>query len=562
VFIAIANGEQEFAYSTNNCSTWTTVNVTVAPANDYRDIAYGKEIFVAIDGSSNWAVVSTDNGETWIETEIDPSEDSTANNWRTVKYGNGRFVAVSEDDRPAAYSFDGVTWYSSTTNVSGTALEYGQGVFVVINNEAGICCTSYDGLQWDVQPLITESNYQRIGFTFSADTKQGWFLTLDETGQIANKISAGAKAQAFASVTNQSLTEINMFEPGSGYTDDSFGPEITITDPNNSEEAITDLRIGNGTLGAPSFINFGTGYNTTSTGISLRGSGFSDQFQEGLRLIAKNITRFPAPGDNLQFEGNPEVYRVATATPLRGTTTPNLEAVIQLSPSVAQADSPIHDTPFTIRSKFSQVRLTNHDFLNIGFGNEQQSNYPDLPETTGLEPQDEIQETNNGRVFYSSTDQDGNFRVGDLFAVEQATGIVTLSADEFGLDGLTELAIGGVALGGSPVTINAFSTDGTFVANSNNLVPTQRAIRTYLASRLSQGGADTFTGLLQAGTIKVGGPDIITSSVQEGGEGWQVKIPTLANFDGPFGNSGWAGDGVALSYFFKTLVDPTRGGQQ
>jgi hypothetical protein len=562
VFIAIANGEQEFAYSTNNCSTWTTVNVTVAPANDYRDIAYGKEIFVAIDGSSNGAVVSTDNGETWLETEIDPSEDSTANNWRTVKYGNGRFVAVSEDDRPAAYSFDGVTWYSSTTNVSGTALEYGQGVFVVINNEAGICCTSYDGLQWDVQPLITESNYQRIGFTFSADTKQGWFLTLDETGQIANKISAGAKAQAFASVTNQSLTEINMFEPGSGYTDDSFGPEITITDPNNSEEAITDLRIGNGTLGAPSFINFGTGYNTTSTGISLRGSGFSDQFQEGLRLIAKNITRFPAPGDNLQFEGNPEVYRVATATPLRGTTTPNLEAVIQLSPSVAQADSPIHDTPFTIRSKFSQVRLTNHDFLNIGFGNEQQSNYPDLPETTGLEPQDEIQETNNGRVFYSSTDQDGNFRVGDLFAVEQATGIVTLSADEFGLDGLTELAIGGVALGGSPVTINAFSTDGTFVANSNNLVPTQRAIRTYLASRLSQGGADTFTGLLQAGTIKVGGPDIITSSVQEGGEGWQVKIPTLANFDGPFGNSGWAGDGVALSYFFKTLVDPTRGGQQ
>ena len=208
------------------------------------------------------------------------------------------------------------------------------------------------------------------------------------------------------------------------------------------------------------------------------------------------------------------------------------------------------------------MRLTNHDFLNIGFGNEQQSNYPDLPENTNLEPQDEIQETNNGRVFYSSTDQDGNFRVGDLFAVEQATGIVTLSADEFGLDGLTELAIGGVALGGSPVTINAFSTDGTFVANSNNLIPTQRAIRTYLASRLSQGGADTFTGLLQAGTIKVGGPDIITSSVPEGGEGWQVKIPTVANFDGPFGNSGWAGDGLALSYFMKTLVDPTRGGQQ
>jgi len=561
-FVAIANGEQKFAYSTNNCSTWTTVNVTAAPANDYRDIAYGKEIFVAIDGSSNWAVVSTDNGETWIETQIDLSEDSTANNWRTVKYGNGRFVAVSEDDRPAAYSFDGVTWYSSTTPVSGTALEYGQGLFVVINNTQGICCTSYDGLQWDVQPIISESNYATIGFTFDAATKKGWFLTLDETGTIANKISGGARAQANVEITGQSITKISMFEPGSGYEEDSFGPNITINDPNNSEEALVQLRIGNGTLGAPTFVNFGNGYNTTSTGISLRGSGFSDQFQEGLRLIASDITRFPGPGDNLQFNGSDQVYRVATATPLRGTTTPNLEAIIQLSPQVDQEDSPIHNTPFTIRSRFSQVRLTNHDFLNIGFGNEQQSNYPDLPEDTGLEPQDEIQETNNGRVFYSSTDQDGNFRVGDLFAVEQATGIVTLSADEFGLDGLTELAIGGVALGGSPVTINAFSTDGTFVANSNNLVPTQRAIRTYLASRLSQGGADTFTGLLQAGTVKVGGPDIITSSVVEGGEGWQVKIPTKAMFDGPFGNSGWAGDGLAMSYFMKTLVDPTRGGQQ
>ena len=565
VFVAVARGDYDsIAYSTDNCTTWTSVNTSlVTTDNDFIDIAYGKETFVAIDGSSHTVIVSTDNGETWEVSTLDTAQDSTVNNWRAIKYGNGRFVAISKDNRRAAYSFDGLTWYASTTPVGGDTLEYGQGVFVVINNTSGICCTSADGYNWDIQPVIQRSNtYSSIGFSFDAITKKGWFLTLDETGQIANKISAGVKAQAFVEVASQSLTKISMFEPGSGYEEDSFGPTITITDPNNSQEAITQLRIGNGTLGAPTFVNFGSGYNTTSTAIALRGSGFSDQFQEGLRLVAKDITRFPAPGDNLQFEGNPKVYRVATAVPLRGTTTPNLEAIIQLSPQIDQDDSPPHNTPFTIRSRFSQVRLTNHDFLNIGFGNEQQSNYPNLPETTGLEPQDEIQETNNGRVFYSSTDQDGNFRVGDLFAVEQATGIVTLSADEFGLDGLTELAIGGVALGGSPVTINAFSTDGTFVANSNNLVPTQRAIRTYLASRLSQGGSDTFTGLLQAGTVKVGGPDIITSSVPEGGEGWQVKIPTLANFDGPFGNSGWAGDGLAMAYFFKTLVDPTRGGQQ
>ena len=560
-FVAIARNGETSAYSTDNCSTWTDVNMAFTD-DDWVDIAYGKETFVAIDGSSHTAIYSTDNGATWTESTLDTAQDSTVNNWKAIKYGNGRFVAVSSDDRTAVYSFDGITWYESTTPVFGDILEYGQGIFVVINSATGVCCTSYDGLQWDVQPGIEESVYSVMGFTFDADTKKGWFLTLDGSGLTANKISAGAKAHATVEVTSQSITSINMIEPGSGYTDDSFGPTIEIVDPNNSEEAVTELRIGEGTLGAPTFVNFGSGYNTTSTGISLRGSGFADQFQDGLRLIAKDITRFPAPGDNLQFEGNDQVYRVATATALKGTTTPTLEARIQLSPQINQEDSPIHNASFTIRSRFSQVRLTNHDFLNIGFGNEQQSNYPDLPEDTNLEPQDEIQETNNGRVFYSSTDQDGNFRVGDLFAVEQATGIVTLSADEFGLDGLTELAIGGVALGGSPVTINAFSTDGTFVANSNNLVPTQRAVRTYLASRLSQGGSDTFTGLLQAGTVKVGGPDIITTSIPEGGEGWQVKIGTLANFDGPFGNSGWAGDGLAMSYFMKTLVDPTRSGQQ
>ena len=342
-----------------------------------------------------------------------------------------------------------------------------------------------------------------------------------------------------------------MLEPGSGYLEDSFVPNVKITDPNNSEEALIQVRVGDGVLGAPTFVSQGTGYNTTSTAIAIRGSGFSDAFQTGIRIICKDITRFPAPGDNLQFEGNPEVYRVAKATALRGTEAPNLEAEIQLSPQITQETSPANDTPLTIRSRFSQCRITNHDFLNIGFGNEIQSNYPGLPENTGLEPQDEVVETNNGRVFYSSTDQDGNFRVGDLFAVEQATGVVTLSAEEFGLEGLTELTIGGVALGGSPVTISEFSTDGTFVANSNNIVPTQKAIRTYLASRLSQGGSDTFTGLLTAGTVKVGGPDEIDSTVAQGLDGHQIFIPTKAMLEGP--TAAWGGDGIAMAYFMKTF---------
>jgi len=557
-FVAVARGVENSAYSTNNGVSWTEVTDVIGGGEDWVDVAYGNNCFVAIAGSSNDVKYSTDNGASWLAATI--SDDSTIDNWSRIEFGNGRFVAISSEERSSVYSFDGITWYNSNTNVSGTMMKYAQGVFLAIDPLTGNSYTSSDGFNWQEELGTSGGSYQALGFGMDTTERKGQFLTISEDGLTSRRINAGARAIARTDVQSAKLTDVSLLEPGSGYTDDSFGPKIKITDPNNSEEAAIQIRIGSGTLGAPSFANFGSGYNSTSTSIAIRGSGFSDAFQTGLNIIAKGITRFPAPGDNLQFEGNPEVYRVATATALKGTTTPNLEAVINLSPQLTQADAPANDTPFTIRSRFSQVRITNHDFLNIGFGNEIQSNYPGLPEKTGLEPQDEIVETNNGRVFYSSTDQDGNFRVGDLFAVEQATGVVTLSASEFGLDGLTELTIGGVALGGSPVTVSEFSTDGTFVANSNNIVPTQKAIRSYLSSRLSQGGSDTFTGLLQAGTVKIGGPDEITSSIPEGGEGYQVKMGAKTNVNGPL--AGWGGDGLAMAYFMKTFVDPTRGDLQ
>ena len=61
--------------------------------------------------------------------------------------------------------------------------------------------------------------------------------------------------------------------------------------------------------------------------------------------------------------------------------------------------------------------------------------------------------------------QDGNFRVGDLFNVEQATGIATLNADAFNIPGLQELQLGDLALGGTSASIQEFSTDGTMAAN-------------------------------------------------------------------------------------------------
>jgi hypothetical protein len=117
------------------------------------------------------------------------------------------------------------------------------------------------------------------------------------------------------------------------------------------------------------------------------------------------------------------------------------------------------------------------------------------------------------------------------------------------------LKIGGIAIGGSSVIIRQFSTDSTFVANSNEIVPTQKAIRAHLGSRLSQGGSNTFTGVLIAGTVLVGGPNRIGSTVPAGNAGSVVRMPNVVNIRG-FEGGGWDGNGMAMALFQASFSRP------
>ena len=133
---------------------------------------------------------------------------------------------------------------------------------------------------------------------------------------------------------------------------------------------------------------------------------------------------------------------------------------------------------YKIRYGYSQVRLTGHDFLDLGTGNKLQTNWPGDP-LVDPAPGNEVTEDFPGRVFFVSTDQDGNFTVGRYFKVNQATGSTTLNASSFDLSGLSSLRLGsiGAQLGES---ITEFSSDVTLSANSNQKVPTQRAVKTYI----------------------------------------------------------------------------------
>jgi hypothetical protein len=535
MFVAIATSGTSVAYSTSYGASWA--GGTGLPSAVWTGLAYGGGRFVAVSGtSSSQAAYSTD-GIAWTSSPLPSSTD-----WSDIAYGNNRYVAVSSTSAKTAYSFDGITWYQSNIAITASKISYGQGVFVAVSMSGTIAYTSDDGINWK-QKTVSDTPYTGIVFGYTSSAGNGVFVTVAGATTGSN-IFAGVRTKGRPVITSGFITSINMWEPGSNYT---TVPSVAVTDPNNTADAILVPRIGNGALGNPTIIAKGTGYSLNSTYISITGNGYSDAYQIGYTLILNNLTKIPTPGDNLTIAGVDFVFKVTSASVMYGTTAPNIEANVQVSPNITADIAPADGTAVSIRQKYSQVRLTGHDLLNIGYGNIIDSNYPNVPTNTSLQPQNQSIETNFGRVFYTTGDQDGNFKVGNLFGVEQATGIVTLSATQFGLSGLDTLSLGGIAVGGSSVVISQFSTDGTLAANSDNILPTQKAIKSYITGRLSQGGSNTFTGNIIAGNISVGNPNFISNQIPVGIAGSSINMPRLVVIKGPAG--AYAGNGAALQLF-------------
>lgn len=179
-------------------------------------------------------------------------------------------------------------------------------------------------------------------------------------------------------------------------------------------------------------------------------------------------------GANIKFAGNGTYYRLTAITEEN---TGQQTAVIRINPALAPSTTTVPNTGMEITEDYSNIRMTAHDFLDVGTGGFISTNYPNTP-SQAPDSDDEVKQLNGGRVYYTATDQNGDFKVGGLFKVEQATGSATLNADAFNLSGLSELQLGaiGASLG---ATINEFSTDETMAGDSNTAVPVETAIVGY-----------------------------------------------------------------------------------
>ena len=266
----------------------------------------------------------------------------------------------------------------------------------------------------------------------------------------------------------------------------------TVTSSNGATAVVTNVQ----TSANKVYVRNVTGTFVVGNTLSFAGGGVglvtqgAIENQSGFILVLNNLTAMPVPGQSITIAGDSFSYVIQSTQGSWSNTSSVVAVVLAQEKPTGSASG----TTISLRSKYSQVRLTGHDFLSIGTGGVTTTNYPGEP-TQPPAQGNEVDEAYPGRVYYVSTDQNGNFRVGEYFRIDQATGRATLNASAFDLAGLTSLKLGsiGAQLG---ETINEFSSDATLSGNSNAAVPTEYAVREYVQTVTVLNSGDTMTGPL------------------------------------------------------------------
>ena len=599
-FVAIASGGTVAAYSINNGVTWTQSPAGLPASATWTKIRYGQGLFIAIAQGTQTVATSPD-GINWASQLLPSSSNWQAlafGNPSTAALGSQpTWIAISATSGTIGASIlTGATPLGrvKVTQASGLVtevrmIEPGSGFA-----KGNVTATTVTTNLITVDSTANLQNNQPVYFT--GTTTGG--ITVNTYYYVVSGSITSSQFQVSATSGGSAITLSTSTISGMTYY---ASPIATVTDPNHINNVPLNQRMGNGVLANPSFTYRGSG-NTTATGsqfgdgysdlyqpgnyvnvtglYSMPSVGANVQFgtqysgsawQAGAAvalnqnlyytntntspftinyytvtaagttgLVGPTFTSGTASNGTatLQYVGtNPNIWYKLVLTSNQLGSAGNYTATFQINPALTTLNAPINGTVITTRLKYSQTRLTGHDFLYIGTGNQTQTNYPYVNITSAVNGNQTYANV-GGRVFYTSTDQDGNFNVGNLFTVQQATGVATLNASAFNLTGLQSLTLGAVTVGVGSATITQFSTDPYFTANSDSILPTQKAIKSYITSQIGGGLSSLNVNSLTAGNIYLAGSTITTLT------GGAITVSTKLNFTG-----GIDGSPVAFIFF-------------
>jgi hypothetical protein len=203
--------------------------------------------------------------------------------------------------------------------------------------------------------------------------------------------------------------------------------------------------------------------------------------------------------------------------------------------------------PAQISTRISLLRATGHDFVGVGAGGRETANIPNdiygPPRKTPNQAY-EVTEVGRGRVFHTSTDQDGNFRVGDLFEINQGTGAASLNA------AITLTGIEGLGFSRG-VIVDEFSTDETMNPARSNIVPVQSAVANHISNRLGLNANNVLVTKIGNGFLDLGGIQSMIGNLQMNGNDINMSNAKVVNLTTATSNleatnKGQLDDGLAL----------------
>ena len=187
----------------------------------------------------------------------------------------------------------------------------------------------------------------------------------------------------------QEVKKVELTSGGSGYTSP---PTVTIQAPGTSWgiQATAVATIKNGSVTEITLVSSGRGYTSTPT-ITITGSATAT------------------------LEMTPKYYSILKSTPISsGITTITVDDNVPYAVGVGVT------VPFF---KQSRILASSHSFEYVGTGVDPLNS---LPQRGAVPIQDnEIDDRNGGLTIFTSTDQTGQFRIGDGVIIDQQTGTIT-----------------------------------------------------------------------------------------------------------------------------------------
>lgn len=288
---------------------------------------------------------------------------------------------------------------------------------------------------------IAEDAFSSVANVTITDGGEGY--TQDATASFSGG-DPSTPAEASITVESGEITDVTVTDSGSGYTST---PELVIDDPDRTssgnEDAVFEVVLDE--VGEITVI------------------GLDDFFQPG----ADAQTRNPEQGSIFFLDGQSREITTWNYDE------DNDEYNLSFFPSITNVSQGTDIEMY----KRSTINSGGHVFEYPGTG----VTYNALPEYGGItDLAQQTVEFGAGRTFHTSSDNEGNFYVGESFQVDQQTGQVTIDTDQFNLSGLNAIGpfrVDGVLRG---VQLNEVSNRNDLQSNSGlpgNTAPTISAIR-------------------------------------------------------------------------------------